>query len=147
LAFPKPLPAQVIRYSYLWHQEYLRGQEEGVKDRPCAVVLVCRNENASDIVTVLPITHSPPALSEAKYAIEIPADTKRRLGLDEARSWILLTEANRFTWPGPDLRPDRNGDASSVVYGLLPERLFERVRKTFVAVVKAQKTRSLPRTN
>jgi hypothetical protein len=27
------------------------------------------------------------------------------LGLDEPRSWVVLTEANRFPWPDPDLRP------------------------------------------
>jgi hypothetical protein len=35
---PEPQPAMVIRYSYLWHGEYIQGREEGVKDRPCAVV-------------------------------------------------------------------------------------------------------------
>ena len=38
-----------------------------------------------------------PARGDA--AIEIPAQTKKRLGLDEDRSWIMLTEANRFVWP------------------------------------------------
>ena len=43
----------------------------------------------------------PPHDPEA--AVEIPLATKMRLGLDDDRSWIILTEANRFTWPGPDL--------------------------------------------
>lgn len=58
--FPIPKSGQVIRYAYLWKVEALRGQEEGVKDRPCAVVLVAKNENDEKIVTVLPITHSTP---------------------------------------------------------------------------------------
>lgn len=99
----------MIRYSYLWHSEYLRGQEEGVKDRPCAVVLLLQNEDGDDIVTVLPITHTPPSRSDADLAIEIPPVTKRRLGLDDERSWVVPTEANRFVWPGPDLRMARNG--------------------------------------
>jgi hypothetical protein len=147
VSFPKPLPSQVIRYSYLWRAEVSRGQEEGVKDRPCAVVLMMQNEDGTEVVTVLPITHSPPSQSDADLAIEIPAPTKRRLGLDEDRSWIMLTEANRFTWPGPDLRMERNGDASSVVYGLLPERLFERVRTTFLAALKARKAKQVERSN
>jgi hypothetical protein len=81
----------VIRYSYLWRAEQRRGQEEGVKDRPCAVVLMTRNEEGNDVVTVLPITHTPPFQSDAELAIEIPAETKRRLGLDDAPSWIMLT--------------------------------------------------------
>ena len=147
MSFPSPLPSQVIRYSYLWSAEQRRGQEEGVKDRPCAVVLMMQNEEGDEVVTVLPITHTPPFQSDTGLAIEIPADTKRRLGLDDAPSWIMLTEANRFTWPGPDLRMERNGDPSSVVYGLLPERLFERVRTTFLAALKARKARLVERTD
>ena len=117
-----------------------------MKDRPCAVVLLVKNEDGGDVVTVLPITHTPPSGSEADLAIEIPTETKRRLGLDDERSWIILSEANRFTWPGPDLRMTRNGDTSSVVFGLLPDGLFERVRTTFLAALKANKVEPVPRT-
>jgi hypothetical protein len=43
--------------------------------------------------------------SDPCEAIENPPATKRRLGLDDERSWIVLTESNRFVWPGPDVRP------------------------------------------
>jgi hypothetical protein len=55
LPFPQPVPGLVLRYSYLWEAEHRRGQEEGVKDRPCAVVLVVTNDQGNDVVTVLPI--------------------------------------------------------------------------------------------
>ena len=42
-----------------------------------------------------------------------PDTVKRRLELDDERSWIVLTEANRFIWPGPDLRPSTPGDSAS----------------------------------
>ena len=84
---------------------------------------------------MLPVTHTPPLLSQAELAIEIPADTKRRLGFDDGRFWIMLTEANRFTWPGPDLRMAVNGDTVSVVYGMLPEYFFDHVRDTFMMVL------------
>jgi hypothetical protein len=42
---------------------------------------------------------------------------------------------------------ERNGDSSSVVYGLLPERLFERVLSTFLAALKARKARLVQRTD
>jgi hypothetical protein len=45
-------------------------------------------------VTVLPITHTPP--DATALAVEIPHPVKRRLGLDDARSWVILTAANRF---------------------------------------------------
>jgi hypothetical protein len=87
----------VIRYSCLWADEHERGQEEGVKDRPCAIILVTTDEESEKMVMVLPVTHAP--ASDPARAVEIPAATKRRLRLDEARSWVVLTEANRFQWP------------------------------------------------
>ena len=146
MSFPKPLPSQVIRYSFLWNEEHLRGQEEGNKDRPCAIVLLVQDESGNDVATVVPITHTPPSASNAHLAIEIPAETKERLGLDDESSWIILTEANRFIWPGPDLRIARDGDASSVLYGFLPEHLFERVRTTFLRALKMRRATLVLRT-
>ena len=126
MAFPQPVVGLVLRYSYLWDVEYRRGQEEGVKDRPCAVILVTANEDGERVITVLPISHSPP--SDPALSVEIPAPVKRRLKLDDERSWVVLTEANRFIWPGPDLRPSTPGDSASVGYGPLPFALFEEIR-------------------
>ncbi|HLZ84701.1 MAG TPA: growth inhibitor PemK, partial [Caulobacteraceae bacterium] len=104
MAFPQPLPGLVIRYSYLWHSEHLEGHEEGQKDRPCAIIASIRVDAAGDTrVLVLPVTHTAP--THAGVAVEIPTAVKRRLGLDSARSWIVLSEWNEFIWPGPDLRP------------------------------------------
>ncbi len=132
--FPKPVPALVIRYAYLWQREHVRGLEEGSKDRPCSVILVTLDNDNNQIVTVLPITHTPPI--DPALSVEIPAATKKRLGLDDDRSWIVVTEANRFTWPGPDLRPTRVGGAVSVAYGLLPETIFREVQSKFLKAVK-----------
>jgi len=144
VAFPAPVPGLVVRYRYLWAAEPARGQEEGVKDRPCAIVLAVVGEANGAMVTVLPIRHAPPG--DPRFGVEIPAVTKRRLGPDDARSWVVLTEANRFAWPGPDLRPLRSGDAGSVAYGLLPYALFEDIRWKFLAVLKVRIARAVPRT-
>ncbi len=144
MALPEPLPGLVIRYSYLWRSEHLQGREEGVKDRPCAIILVVTDDEGERIVTVLPVTHSPPDRRDA--AIEIPLGTKQRLGLDTDRSWIVLTEANRFLWPGPDLRPTIPGDLASVAYGLLPKGLYEQVRRALVAAIKAKRSHVVKRT-
>lgn len=144
MSFPAPSPGLVIRYSYLWQVEHVRGQEEGVKDRPCAVILVTIDDAGDQIVTVLPITHTPP--SDPALAVEIPTATKRRLGLDDDRSWVVLSEANRFVWPGPDLRPSRPGDAASVAYGSLPYALFEDIRRKFIAAVQTRAARAVQRT-
>ncbi len=144
MTFPVPVPGLVIRYSYLWAREHAQGREEGTKDRPCAVVLALTDDAGDVVVTVLPITHTPP--NDARLAVEIPPATKRRLGLDDDRSWVVLTEANRFIWPGPDLRPQHRDDASSVAYGSLPYALFDDIRLKFLAVLKARRTTTVPRT-
>ncbi|MBD0415801.1 type II toxin-antitoxin system PemK/MazF family toxin [Tianweitania sp. Rool2] len=127
---PNPIPGLVIRYSYLWLSEHEVGQEEGRKDRPCAIVLSAKTEAGRTVVIVVPVTHTPPA--KDSVSIEIPSTTKQRLGLDDERSWIIVSEANRFFWPGPDIRPSRNGDMSTVAYGELPANLFRKLRATFV---------------
>ena len=143
MPFPEPVPGLVIRYSYLWAEEYGSGREEGVKDRPCAIILVGTEDSGERMVTVLPVTHAPP--SDPGLSVEIPQNTKRRLGLDDERSWVVLSEANRFVWPGPDLRPARPGDAASVAYGQLPYALFETIRKKFIAAVRARRAGVVPR--
>ena len=137
------MPGLVIRYAYLWHSEHQRGQGEGLKDRPCAVILVTTDDEGDQVVTVLPITHTPP--SDPALAVELPHATKRRLGLDDERSWIILTEANRFVWPGPDLRMTQAGDLASVAYGLLPYALFKEVTTKFVEIVQARRAKFVPR--
>jgi hypothetical protein len=142
--FPKPRPGLVIRYSYLWSAERDEGREEGTKDRPCAVVLVLRSVNKRERVVVLPITHRPP--SNPKFALEIPAETKARLGLDSERSWIVLSEINRFTWPGPDLRPAENGNPESIVYGMLPEHLIMKLRDRILEILRQGRLSIVERT-
>ena len=85
MPLPPPQPGQVIRYAYLWWNEARTGREDGVKDRPCGVVLTRVTEPGQSTVYVLPITHTPPMNEED--GIEIPQATKRRLGLDAEQSW------------------------------------------------------------
>lgn len=141
---PDPTPGLVVRYSFLWWSEHRAGREEGVKDRPCAVVLVSLDEDGLKQVTVLPITHSPPGDPDA--ALELPAETKQRLGLDGLRSWIVLDEVNRFIWPGPDLVPRVRGDMSTVAYGHLPRALMLELRRRIGVLAKARRLRTVRRT-
>lgn len=127
-----PHPGLVIRYAYLWSHEAEAGQEEGVKDRPCAVLLTVEGRAAKTSVVVLPVTHSPP--NDPTEAVEILAAVKLRLGLDAARSWIILTEVNHFRWPGPDLRPAVGGDLSTAAFGSLPGDLYRRMRDAWLAL-------------
>lgn len=54
MAFPTPHPGLVISYAYLWAEESDQGREEGVKDRPCAIVVARRLAEGKDIITVVP---------------------------------------------------------------------------------------------
>jgi hypothetical protein len=78
--------------------------------------------------------------------LKFPAATKRRLDLEDQRSWIVVTESNRFTWPGPDLRRTIPGNQTSIAFGLLPKALFDEVRTKWLALFAARKTQFVPRT-
>jgi hypothetical protein len=139
MALPEPESGLVISYAYLWHHEHDGGQEEGRKDRPAVIVLAA--ERASDgaiIVTVLPITHRAP--DDPAAGVEIPPTVKRLLGLDLARSWIVVSEGNEFVWPGYDLRKVP-GSRTRYDYGFLPPRFFDQVRKAFGLWYKTRKAR------
>jgi hypothetical protein len=142
---PTPQPGLVIRYSYLWADEHTAGQVEGTKDRPVAVIAAVERKDNRLTAIVLPITHAPPA-AEAD-AIEIPAETKRRLGLDDERSWVVLNEVNVFPWPGPDIRPVPGRVPATIVYGLLPAGFFRVVRDRLIAIQAAGAISQVPRTD
>jgi hypothetical protein len=125
VSLPTPQPGLVISYAYLWAREHGLGAEEGLKDRPCAIVAARQFVEGREVVTVVPVTHSPPA--DPADAVEIPPAVKAHLGLDDMPSWIVVTETNDFLWPGPDLRPVP-GKPGRFHYGMLPPRFFAHVR-------------------
>ena len=132
MALPVPTPGLVISYAYLWHEEARRGLAEGGKDRPCVIVVSTIRDESGTVVTVVPVTHHPP--KDPDTAVELPAATKRRLGLDDQRSWAVVSEVNRFRWPGPDVRPIPRSNPPSFSYGLLPAKLFLRIRERLIDV-------------
>jgi hypothetical protein len=136
VAIPTPEPGLVVSYSYLWNREAQDGQEEGRKDRPCVIALaVQRRQDGETWVTVLPVTHSPP--QEVAAAVEIPSAVKRHLGLDDARSWVVVSEGDQFVWPGYDLRKTPGGERYD--YGFLPPRFFASILAAFRAWHTAHK--------
>ncbi|MEA1831211.1 hypothetical protein U8607_03860 [Methylobacterium durans] len=126
-----PQPGLVLCYAYLWRRESEAGLLEGRKDRPAVVVLARRDIGPSTLLYVAPVTHSAPAQREE--AVEIPPSVKRHLGMDAAPSYIVATEVNVFVWPGPDLRPVRQGGPASsetapCFYGYLPRGVFRALK-------------------
>jgi hypothetical protein len=131
MALPEPAPGLVICYSYLWHDERRRGVDEGRKDRPCAIVVARIDEAGDTSVLVVPITHTEPRAD--RHPVELPPAVRRRLGLDDRRSWIVTDELNRFTWPGFDLRPVSRQTPDIFHFGFLPSRLFNAVKRAILA--------------
>jgi hypothetical protein len=143
VSLPRPEPGLVIRYSYLWLREHHEGREDGVKDRPCAIILAASYQ-AGIKTLVVPVTHSPP--QHGADGLELPAILKRHLGLDAERSWVIVSESNLFTWPGPDLRRVGDRNDSSIVYGVLPPKFFAELKRRWLAFEAAHGSRRVPRT-
>lgn len=142
MAIPTPEPGLMISYSYVWDHEAQSGQEEGRKDRSCVIMLAIeRQQHSETLVTVLPVTHTPP--HEAGAAVEIPRAVKKQLGLDDERSWVIVSQGDQFVWPGYDLRKVRGTDRYD--YGYLPPRFFKEVLAAFWAWHKARKVTVTPR--
>jgi hypothetical protein len=110
----------------LWASEHGKGAEDGIKNRPCAIVAARQVISGHEVVTVIPVTHTPPA--DPSDAVEIPAALKAHLGLDDARSWAVVIETNDFIWPGPDLRRVPRARPVRFDYGMLPPRFFAHLR-------------------
>lgn len=142
--FPAPRPAQILRYAYLWRDEADAGAEEGVKTRPVVVVVVTVMEDDQQRVIVAPVTHTPP--QDPRDAIEMPAATCARVGLDEYPQWIIAAEVNAFMWPGPDLRPAPSRGPESVLIGYLPPNTFMRLRDRVAELGRERRMRAVVRT-
>jgi hypothetical protein len=74
----------------------------------------------------------------------VPANVKRDLRLDRDKSWVVVTELNRFQWPGPDVRVVGDG---TPFYGAIPDWLFVRVREAIGAVASGGRMRVTKRTD
>lgn len=128
----------VLRYDFLWKDEEKQGRDHG-KDRPCAVVIIIRDEAAGGRrIMVCPITHTPP---DDEYAVELPNDVRAYLGLDEAPCWVRTNQFNEFFWPeaaipyGLTRTPD-----GSFCYGKLPYALRETIRAQNIRAIEESKS-------
>ena len=141
---PSPVPGLVIHYGFVWAQHDDAGAETARKSRPYAIVVATRLEGGELTAVVCPITHRQPDANAG--AVELPPPVKMRLGLDDLKSWIITHELNAFRWPGPDLESVPGSSDRSFSYGLLPERLYHRIRDQVIQHQRAGRLRIVKRT-
>ncbi len=128
MALPEPKPGLVIRYDYLWRREAEIGRDQG-KDRPACLVAASDSATTPRFVVILPITHTAP--SGDTVAIEIPPRVRQAIGLDDAPTWVIVSEHNVDEWPNGGLThvPGRPGIFS---YGFVPPGLFAQIKAKFL---------------
>jgi hypothetical protein len=141
MPLPRPEPGLVIRYDYLWLHDIGSARVAG-KERPACIVATLDNDITPHLVLILPITHSQP--KGETVGVEIPLDVAHKLGLDAARSWIVISEANVDFWPNAGLAPVP-GSRGAFAYGFLPPVLFETVRKRFTILLAKRRSKLVRR--
>lgn len=139
-----PTPGDVINYAFLWNHEATRGQTEGLKDRPCVVVVSVTQEATGLNVIVCPLTSQTPV--QGTTVVEIPTNVKNRLGLtDREKSFAITSEINTFLWPGPDLRPFERNGTKDIYFGRIPQRLHAQIKDGILSHAKARKLKTTSR--
>ena len=138
-----PRPGDVIRYAYLWTNERDANREEASKDRPSAVVLTVRDDAGDPSIFVVPIIPRRP--ERAKDGEELAAATRKRLNLQDAPCWVLVSDVNRFIWPGPDLRPVERPAGAFYRHGALPADQFRRIRDAVLQRARTHRLGVVPR--
>jgi hypothetical protein len=139
MEIPEPEPGLVVRYDYLWSKEAATGRMQG-KDRPACLVAATDRRTKPRYVVLLPITHSPPGANDT--GIEIPASVRAALGLDDAPSWVIVSDHNVDEWPNGGLSPAPKAFA----YGFIPPKLFKDIKVKFLELIKARCSVAVRRT-
>ena len=133
MTLPEPQPGLVIRYDYLWTREAAAGRQQG-KDPPACLVAATDSTTKPRFVVILPITHTAP--SGDTVGIEIPAKVRAAIGLDDAPSWVIVSDHNIDEWPNAGLAPIP-GRPGIFSYGFVPPGLFKQIKGKFLELADA----------
>ena len=91
-ALPEPIPGLIIRYSYLCTVSILKAATKARKIAPARSSPPCGLTKTAISASWCCRSHSPP--DHMSLAIEIPPRVEERLQLDDARSWVVVSEWN-----------------------------------------------------
>ena len=129
---PVPKPGSIIRYAYDWFADHEAGTDRSDRPHPTIVlaVAIVGYDRHTEVLCVA-ITHAPPY--DPNDAIEIPDAVKGPAGLDADRQWVVISESNVFTWPGPDLRLRPGILPETYCYGTLPGSFLRTVALAYRA--------------
>ena len=141
MPLPEPRPGLIIRYDYLWTREAAAGRDQG-KERPACLVAAMDSTASPRFVVILPITHTRP--EKNTVGVEIPKKVRKALGLDDAPSWVIVSEHNVDEWPNAGLAP-LPGQPGVFSYGFIPPGLFARVKASFLELCEAGRSGSVRR--
>lgn len=111
-----PSKGHILRYVYLFKEEQDGGRDEGIKERFVAVV---GQEGTQYRVAAI----TTKGEGNAK-AIALPAEVARAAGVS-SNSWVVVSEFNRFEWPGFDIRPLM--DKPGFIAGRLPPSFTAKI--------------------
>jgi hypothetical protein len=136
VAFIEPKPGLVVRYDYHWTLQAAAGRDQG-KDRPACLVAASDSLKRPRFVILLPITHTPP--DGDTIGIEIPPKVKQAIGLDAARSWVIISEHKIGEWPNAGLSPVP-GKTGVFAYGFIPPGLFAQIKTRFIELARQSKS-------
>ena len=93
-------------------------------------------------VVLLPITHTPPAGDT--LGTEIPARVRQALGLDDAPSWVIVSEHNIDERPNAGLSP-LPGLPDTFSYDFIPPGLIAPIKARFLELARSKKSRAVRR--
>jgi hypothetical protein len=118
----------------------IAGRVQG-KDRPACLVAASESQAEPRLVVLLPITHTPPDADT--IGIEIPVRVKQAIGVDDAPSWVIVSQNNVGEWPNGGLSAVL-GKPNELSYDFIPPDLFARIKAKFLKLAHERKSRTVP---
>ena len=135
-----PQLGDVWSFPFLWRRQERRGETEGRKYRPCAIVLLTRTERGQQEVLLVPITSQPS--ENNPLAVEVPEIEKKRAGLIMLSSlWVIVQEYNT-DYPHISYYFEPSGRIGS-----FSSQFTKVIQRKLISAIQTRKARSVNRSD
>jgi hypothetical protein len=131
VASSAPQAGQIIEHYFLWADERAAGLVESRKARPCLIVAVESIAEGRAASCHGAADHEPSTVQWRKRHRNSERHQEPYWSRSAQPAWIVVGEANAFTWPGFDLIPQ--GD-SNFVRGVVTRGFFISVRDAMLSL-------------